>query len=193
MQRNGNALEITDTLYFTIANSGQVAACLMGQTINGVGQWDMTSASVNPMDPPWCMPAVPPPDGSGFPRIRLFPTGPVRVSFTPLGTCSSTMHPPAIVSITGVAMDGYIDFINFGVALDQSNVPSDMRTGVGNDFKVDFGQRLQANFNFTMGDDRVATAIRMMIDPPPAPTIGGTMTGNFDFNLERGQGAQTFP
>src|SRR4051812_44821450 len=29
--RNGNALEITDTLYFTIPDSGQVATCLRGQ------------------------------------------------------------------------------------------------------------------------------------------------------------------
>jgi hypothetical protein len=44
-----------------------------------------------------------------------------------------------------------------------------------------------------MGDDRVLTAIKLMVNPPPDPTIGGTMAGNFDFNLQRGQGAQTFP
>jgi hypothetical protein len=195
MQRTGSALEITDTLYFTIPNSGEVAACLRGQTINGVPQWDTTTGTVNPigpMDPPWCMPPVAPPDGSGFPRIHLVPSGPVRVSFTPFGTCASTMHPPAIVSITGVAMDGYIDFLDFGSAMDNAT-PPDMRVGVGSDFKIDFGQRLNARFQFVMGDDRVATAIKLKIDPPPDPVIGGTMAGNFDFDLERGQGAQTFP
>ena len=28
---------------------------------------------------------------------------------------------------------------------------------------------------------------------PPMPVIGGTLEGNFDFDLARGQGAQTFP
>jgi hypothetical protein len=194
MQRNGNALEITDTLYFTIRNSGEVAACLRGQTINGVPQWDTTTGTVDAtvMDP-WCMPPVAPPGGTGLPRIHLAPSLPVQVSFTPLGTCVSTMHPPAIVSITGVAMDGWIDFLDFGSATAEQDKPPDMRDGVGDDFKVAFGQRLRANFHIVMGDDRVATAIKLGINEPPAPTIGGTMDGNFDFDLQRGQGAQTFP
>ena len=193
MQHNGNALEITDTLYFTIPDSGKVAACLRGQTVNGVPQWDTTSGTVNPQDPPWCgAPVLPADGGSGFPRIRLFASGPVRVSFTPFGTCVSTMHPPAIVSITGVAQDGYIDFSDFGNAM-QNDRPPDMREGLGTDFKIDFGQRLRATFNFVMGDDRVLTAEKLGVDPPPAPTIGGTMMGNFDFDLARGQGAQSFP
>jgi hypothetical protein len=193
MQHNGNALEITDTLYFTIPDSGKIAACLRGQTVNGVPQWDTSSGTVNPLDPPWCeAPVLPADGGSGFPRIRLFASGPVRVSFTPFGTCVSTMHPPAIVSITGVAQEGYIDFLDFGNAM-QNDRPSDMRQGLGTDFKIDFGQRLRATFNFVMGDDRVLTAEKLGVDPAPAPTIGGTMTGNFDFDLTRGQGAQTFP
>ena len=58
---------------------------------------------------------------------------------------------------------------------------------------MNFGQRLRANFHIVLGDDRMLTAIKMMVDPPPAPTIGGTLDGNFDFDLQRGQGAQTFP
>jgi hypothetical protein len=195
MQRNGNAPEITDTLYFTIHNSADVAACLRGQTVNGAPQWDTTSTgTVDPtVTTPWCMAPVATADGgTGFPRIHLVPTGPVRVSFTPLGYCASTMHPPAIVSITGVASDGYIDFLDFGGAMQNDKTP-DMRNPIPTDFKVNFGERLNANFNFTMGDDRVLTALMLKVNPPPDPRIGGTMAGNFDFNLQRGQGAQTFP
>lgn len=195
LQRNGNALEITDTLYFQIPSSYDVATCLRGQTINGVPQWDTTSTGtlVDLNAPPWCEAPVPVAmGGTGLPRIHLVPAGPVRVSFTPLNTCASKQHPPAIVSITGVARDGWIDFQDFGTAMDNS-VPSDMRTGVGNDFKVDFGQRLRASFHADMDDDRVQTALRMMVDPPRDPTIGGTLDGDFDFDLSRGQGAQSFP
>jgi hypothetical protein len=194
MQRNGNALEITDTLYFNIPDSGKVAKCLRGRTVNGVGDWDMTTGTVNTMvTDPWCMPPVAVADGgTGLPRIHLEPSGPVQSSFTPLGTCVPTMHPPAIVSITGVAKDGWIDFLDFGGAYENDKTP-DARDPIGDDFKIAFGQRLHANFHIVMDDDRVQTAIKMMINEPPAPTIGGTLDGNFDFDLERGQGAQTFP
>jgi len=195
--RNGNALEITDTLYFTIPDSGQVATCLRGQTSNGVPQWDTTSTGVADSNMtvmgPWCEAPVAVADGgTGLPRIHLVASGPVRSSFTPYGTCVSPMHPPAVVSITGVAEDGWIDFLDFGTAYENST-PPDMRDGVGSDFKIDYGQRLRANFHIVMGDDRVLTARKMLVDPPPDPTIGGTLDGNFDFDLQRGQGAQTFP
>ncbi|HEY7373753.1 MAG TPA: hypothetical protein VIF57_16445 [Polyangia bacterium] len=198
MQHNGNALEITDTLYFTIPDSGKIAKCLRGRVdpATGLPDWDTGTGVVD--DPnttamgPWCEPPVAPPDGSGFPRIHLIASGPVRVSFTPLGTCASSMHPPAIVSITGVAQEGYVDFFDFGNAMQNDRAP-DAREPIGNDFKIDFGQRLRANFTFTMGDDRVLTALKLGVDPPPDPTIGGSMAGNFDFDLTRGQGAQTFP
>jgi len=195
MQHNGNAQEITDTLYFDIPNSREVAQCLRGQTVNGVPQWDSTTTgSVFPgVMGPWCEPPVAPPDGTGFPRIHLVPGGPVKASFTPLGTCVSTQHPPAIVSITGVGQDGWIDFQDFGGAFENSTAP-DARTPVESDFKVNFGDRLRANFNITMmGDDRVLTAIIQGDNVPPMAVIGGTLQGNFDFNLQRGQGAQTFP
>jgi hypothetical protein len=191
MQRNGDALEITDTLYFDIPNSREVARCLRGRIDpnTGMPDWDTTSGTLNDMDPPWC---GPPATADGPPRIRLFAFGPVRSSFTPLGTCKSASHPPNIVSITGVAKDGWVDFVDFGHA-EQNDKAPEMRDAVENDFKVNFGERLQAEFQMTLDDDRVLTAIRMMIDVPPAPNIGGDLTGRFDFDLQRGQGAQTFP
>jgi hypothetical protein len=199
MQHNGNAPEITDTLYFDIPNSREVAQCLRGETVNGVPLgWSNSPTDVGTVFPgvmgPWCEPPVAPADGgSGLPRIHLVPGGPVKVSFTPLGTCVSTQHPPAIVTITGVAQDGWIDFLDFGSAY-ENTLPPDARFPVEPDFKVDFGDRLRATFNITlMGDDRVLTAIIAGDNVPPEAVIGGTLQGNFDFNLARGQGGQTFP
>jgi len=192
MQRNGDALEITDTLYFDIRNSREIARCLRGRIdpTTGLPDWDTSTGTVDPnVTEPWC---GPPATADGPPRIRLVPSGLVRTSFTPLGTCKSASHPPNIVSITGVARDGWIDFADFGGAEDPST-PPDMRKPIDNDFKVNFGDRLQARFQMTMDDDRVLTAEKMGVDPAPAPTIGGNLMGNFDFDLQRGQGAQTFP
>ena len=43
MQRNGNAIEINDTLYFDIPDSLQVARCMRGRTVGGVPDYDDTT------------------------------------------------------------------------------------------------------------------------------------------------------
>lgn len=198
MQRNGNAVEINDTLYFDIRDSAEVARCIQGATKNGQPLWDTSTGLVTPVmpdatHPSWCeqpadptMPAI----------IHLVPFGPVAVSFAPLATCHSSMHPPAIVNITGVADAGTITFHNFGDAVEPNPAtpPPDMRTAIGVDFKVNYGQRLYATFDINpMGDERVAAAIRDKILPPPEAVIGGNLSGYFDFDFERGRSAQTFP
>ena len=78
MQRNGNAMEINDTLYFDIRNSAQVARCIRGRTVNGVPDWDTSSGMLAPdgtvatVPPalPWCMQ---PATMDGLPQIRLVP------------------------------------------------------------------------------------------------------------------------
>jgi hypothetical protein len=185
MQRNGNATEINDTLFFDIPNSYQLALCLSGATdpATGLPAWDTGTGTVNPaVTTPWCEQAGP----NGVPRIHLVPYGPVRASLTPLDTCHMTSPGPTVVSITAVASDGWVEFQNFGSAM-QPNVV------IGDDFKVNYGDRLQADFQLTLDDDRTQTAIYKMINVPPPPGIGGTLTGNFDFDLRRGRSAQTFP
>ena len=128
--------------------------------------------------------------------IHLVPFGPVAVSLAPLGTCHSTMHPPALVNITGVANAGTITFHNFGDAVEPNPAtpPPDMRMEIDVNFKVNYDQRLYATFDINpMGDERVAAAIRDKILPPPAPVIGGNLSGFFDFDFQRGRSAQTFP
>src|SRR5262245_56079947 len=66
MERTGNAIEINDTLYFDVRDSGEVAKCLRGRTNAGVPDWDTSSGAiindvngVPPADqPPWCEPAA---------------------------------------------------------------------------------------------------------------------------------------
>jgi hypothetical protein len=193
MERTGNEIQISDTLFFDVIDSGLVAHCLRGRTVGGVPDWDSTaSGTLDPNALPWCEPNGGP---MGATRIHLLPFGPVRSALTPLATCQSNMHPPAVVSITGVAKDGWIDFLDFGKAEQPDKAPEarddlDLETG---GFKVAFGDRLRANFSVVLDDDRTETAIHKMIDVPPDPRIGGTLDGNFDFNLQRGRSAQTFP
>jgi hypothetical protein len=191
MQRTGNAVQINDTLYFDIPSSLRVAQCLRGRVDQATGQpdWDTGTGTVNPaVTTPWCEPVGP----AGVPRIHLIPMGPVRVSLTPLHTCHVDMPGPTVVSITGVARDGWIDFRHFGSAA-QPSLPPEMRDPVPDDFVVNFGDQLEAEFHIDVDDDRVQAAIYRMIDVPPPPQIGGTLDGNFDFFMERGRSAQTFP
>jgi hypothetical protein len=190
MQRDGNAAEINDTIYFDIPNSYEVARCLRGRTENGAGDWNMSTGTVYTASTgDWCEPTG---AADGGPRIRLRPRGPVASSFEPLATCQSSAHPPSIVNVTGVAVDGWIDFQDFGRA-EQLNLTPDMRTKVEPDFKVAYGERLRASFHIDLADQRVVTTEIIGQLVPPAPRIGGTLDGTFDFDLARGRSAQTFP
>jgi len=67
------------------------------------------------------------------------------------------------------------------------------RTAISPDFKIELNQRLYASaFSLTLQDQKVETA--EVASPASAnPDIGGSLTGYFDFDLKRGQGAQIFP
>ena len=58
LQRTGNAIEVTDTLYFDVDNALQVAECLRGQVKNGVPSWDtrLVTGADGATIPglPWC-------------------------------------------------------------------------------------------------------------------------------------------
>jgi hypothetical protein len=192
MQRNGNAVQINDTLYFDIPDSFKVAQCVRGSTKPGVPPWDMGTGTIDPpgavpITEPWCEPAGP----AGFPRIHLVPFGPVRASLTPLYTCRVEGVGPTVFAITGVAIDGWIDFRAFGSAAQADKAP-DMRDGVDSKFQVAYDDHLRADFHIVLGDDRVVTALYNLRVPPP-PAIGGTLDGFFSFDLKRGRSGQTFP
>jgi hypothetical protein len=189
MQRTGNAVENNDVLYFDIPDSVRVARCVRGRTVGGVPDWDTSTGTVNNMNGlPWCEPNGP----NGLARIRLIPFGPLRASLSPQWTCFSDMHGPTAVGVTGVARDGWIEFTSFGGA-EQPDLTPEMREPIDDKFQIKYGAPLIADFSVVLDDDRVLTALYKMIDVPPPAAIGGTLDGNFDFNLERGRSAQTFP
>jgi hypothetical protein len=189
MQRNGNALEINDVIYVDVPFSYQIAQCLRGRTVGGLPDWDTSTGTAYPgVTEPWCGPIGP----NGVPRINLAPYGPVRVSLTPFWTCHSQAHPPTVVSVTGMAAEGWIDFLAFGSAA-QPSLPPEERTPVDLDFKVNYGDQLHAIFQFTMLDERITNAIRLGLVLPPSAVIGGALQGEYDFDLDRGRSAQTFP
>jgi hypothetical protein len=190
MQRNAGPIEYNDTLAFDIQDSLQVARCVRGATVNGVGDWDMNDAETSGA---WCDWSGAGSDGGAGgatrARIQLTPGGYVQASLALLKTCPLEEG----ASLVGHSKGGWIEFVDFGGAA-QPDLPSDQRTqfDATADFKVNFGERLRATFHVDLEDDRVIIAPRMGL-PPPSPRIGGTLDGRFDFDLMRGRAAQPFP
>jgi hypothetical protein len=222
IQRNGNRIEVNDTLYVDVQSTFEVARCLRGRTVGGVPDYD----------PRWCDWTggvqgdagfrVDPPQGgadggdaaavtdagdaggggdagdagdagsggviqtASRPRIYIATELVVRSSLSLLFTCHNA-------NVIGLAVSGWIDFLDFGTAA-QPDLPPELRDEVKQDvFTVNFGDRLRANLHIELGDQRVTTAIRRRDLLIPAPLIGGTIDGSFDFDLERGRAAQPFP
>jgi hypothetical protein len=132
----------------------------------------------------------------GLARMRVGPEQPVRVSFAPRAECYRNTYvvgkargdDPLVNGIrqpvAPAGWESWVDFEAFGSA--RSNDP-------GNTFKVEFGEQLHASgFDLEIEDDLVLTAIKRE-EIPPETQIRGHLEGYFDFDLERGQGAQTFP
>lgn len=202
MQRSGEAIEFNDTLTFDIQNSLEVARCVRGRTVNGVGDFEMPSPGSG--REPWCdlsggtfVPldggmvtgdggATPTP---GVSRLRMTNQGYVQASLVLLQTCPLSDG----AALVGHAIDGWIEFLDFGGA-PQPNLDPEQRTEIkpSADFKVDYDQRLRAKFHLVLEDDRVITARRLGF-PIPNPRFGGTLDGFFDFELVRGRAAQPFP
>jgi hypothetical protein len=191
MQRNGNRIEISDTLFFDVTNAFEVARCLRGRTVNGQPDWftgTLTNNDGSPTTIPWCDPtaATGVDGGPGLPRINLSTQDFVKSAFVPLFTCN-------LARVTGDATIGsWIDFQDFGSAA-EPNVPPEMRGQVTIDFKVNFGERLRAHFHVELEDDRIVTAAMNRVMTPTTSYVGGALDGYFDFILDRGRVAQPFP
>jgi hypothetical protein len=202
VQRTGNRIEVNDVLYFNVRSSYEVARCVRGRTINGVPDWDTRTTTSTfteqPTNTPWCdwSGVIPTLDGGTFDAGADAGAGPPR-AIIHLGTeeilnsSLSLLFTCHQAAVTGLAFDGWIEFEDFGDAA-QPDLPSDLRTKVPNDFKVNFGDRLRARFEVILGDAAVLGAIKMIM-PIPASRIGGSLDGYFDFDLERGRAAQPFP
>ena len=124
-----------------------------------------------------------------FPRIRITPDTDLRSSLALLSSCPAA-NISADASDSGSDVS-WIEFQNFGSA-EESNLTPDMRDQVKSTFVINYGERLRANFHLVLQDGQVITAVETN-QPAPAPLVGGTLDGYFDFDLERGRPAQVFP
>jgi hypothetical protein len=124
-----------------------------------------------------------------YPRIYITPDTDLRSSLALLSTCpTANVSADAINTPPGAS---WIEFLNFGSA-EQPDLPPDMRTPITSDFIISYGERLRANFHLVLQDAAVVYATENLI-PVPAPLLGATLDGYFDFDLERGRAAQAFP
>jgi hypothetical protein len=179
LQKSGKSNDLIDLLQFDVVNSYLVATCLSGRAL--------------PDDQFRSFCQTPP--GQTTPRMRIGPNLPIRSSLALRETCPYAQRVGNARDGDGARIDqvvplplsewrSWIEFTAFGAATRGPVLPT---------FKVEFNERISAQrFHVELVDDRVVEADRRR-DVPPTPDLIGVLDGNFDFELERGQGAQTFP
>jgi len=182
-------------LTFDIPTSYEVARCVRGRKVK-----DATGAIVPDWDPTVC---DRPTDG-GPAHLRVHPDAKVRASLTPWFTCSAGIVAMASAltladlrvdptASTSRPWESWVDLQEFGAASEYATLDPLQRKPVDPQFHISLGQRLQATaFHLLLLDSHVIAAISDE-KPTPPPVVGGQLTGHFDFDLARGQGAQTFP
>jgi hypothetical protein len=186
LQTSGKRVEVNDLLVFDVVSTFKVAQCVRGKI----------PAAALPEYAAFCWRG---PAGEGPARIRIGPDRPIRANFAPRTTCQVDTFESGVVA---AALDdpddaaagptppekwrSWIEISEFGSAV----TVDDLKT----DFKVDFGERLRSMaFHLELMDEEVIEAVKAGSQRTVDPGITGTLTGSFDFDLERGQGAQTFP
>ena len=198
LQRSGKQLEQNDVLAFDVVNSYELARCVLGRVDKDTGKNDWNEDD--------CFRA----SDSGPGRMRLQYDSSVRATLSAKATCTANLVadavsgpvPPSYTNaakpiVTDGSWSSWVEFQEFGEASQSDRVPTE-RTAVKGTFRVELGERVYApRFQVTLVDDAVVTAAINNI-PKPDPMIGGMLggdpsTGSFDFDLERGQGAQFFP
>jgi hypothetical protein len=202
LQSSGKQIEYTDVLTFDVAISYEVARCVRGRVDTSTG------TPINDWGPD-CYRASD--DGPG--RMRLQWDSSVRASLTLKSTCPVTISKMEYANLVADAVsapvpqsyataprpsvsdgnwDSWIEFKELGGASQYNRTP-DKRDQVKPDYRVAYGDRIYATaFSLTLIDDGVVNAAMNNL-PKPDSSIGGTMQGWFDFDLRRGQGAQSFP
>jgi hypothetical protein len=210
LQRSGKRIEQNDVLTFDIASSYEVARCVRGK----VKLDPKTNALVNDWNETNCYRDPTKDDAPG--RLRVQFDSPVRAALTLKATCTANLVASAVSAkvplsytstpnpvVTDGSWDSWVEFKMFGSAAQVDLVPTE-RVDVENTFRIELGQRIYATaFKLTLEDDAVVNAAIENL-PKPAPRIGGSLgggtppggpphEGSFDFDLERGQGAQFFP
>jgi hypothetical protein len=217
IQRNGNRIEVNDTIYFDAQNIFEVGRCVRGR-INPDGTPDYLTRGLTdlrtglPTGPPWCdwsggaadgdggagadadtdAGAPPPaPDGGVLPVIGR--RARINLGADELLRASlSLLFTCHGANQVGMSFGGWIEFQDFGGAA-QPDLPPDQRGQLKPaDFRINFGDRLRATFHVELEDQHIYYAIKQRL-PVPDSSMHGTIDGFFDFDLERGRAAQPFP
>ena len=194
LQRSGKQIENNDALFFDVVDSYEVARCVRGREIAVAGQ-----PNQHDFDDRYCFRA----STTGPARVRISVVGGyIHSTLSPRMTCTRPVDAAAddVYSDEGVvqtvdngAFESWIEFEDFGSAAQNDQSDPTARTPVSPTFKIQLDDRVHATaFSLTLQDEKVVTA-QEQLRPPPNPDIGGSLTGWFDFDLRRGQGAQIFP
>jgi len=194
LQRSGKQFENNDALIFDVVDSYEVARCVRGREIVVPGQ-----PNQHDYDDRYCYRA----SLIGPARVRISVVGGIlHSSLSPRMTCTRPVDATAddafpIDGVVQTAVNGdwksWIEFTDFGSAAQNEQPDPSLRTAVSSAFRIGLEQRLYASaFSLTLQDQKVVTAQENFV-PPRSPDIGGALTGWFDFDLSRGQGAQIFP
>jgi hypothetical protein len=194
LQHSGKQIENNDALFFDVVNSYEVARCVRGREIPIAGQ-----PNQHDYDDRYCFRASP----TGPARVRISVVGGyLHSTLSPRMTCARPVDATAddVFPVDGVvqtvdngAFESWIEFEDFGSAAQNDQLDPIARTPVSPTFKIQIDDRLHATaFSLTLQDEKVVFA-QEQLRPPPNPDIGGSLTGWFDFDLKRGQGAQIFP
>ena len=197
LQTEGKKVEADNLLVFDLTHLYSVAQCVRGpvQGENGL---------VMPFNPEDCYWAP----GASWPRIRIGPRRLIRADLAPRIDCPNAYPFDGPSGPVATAVDvasnlaavpvppddwpSWIELSALGSAGRPAVDPQD-REPVAPTFKVGFGQTLRAEaFHLELMDDRVVQAELQGMRVPRAE-IFGSLDGFFEFRLERGQGAQTFP
>ncbi len=200
LQRSGKKIELNDVLTFDVMSSYEVARCVRGRVDATTGNdWDEAN----------CYRA----SDNGPGRLRVQFDSSVLASLTLRATCTANLVASAVAApvpvppsnyattpnpvVTDGAWASWVEFQEFGGASQVDKAPQD-RDAINPKFRVELGQRIYATaFALTLVDNEVVTAAIENLQKPNS-RIGGTLggdptTGRFDFDLQRGQGAQFFP
>jgi hypothetical protein len=194
LQRSGKQIESNDALFFDVVNSYEVARCVRGREIVLADQTrqhdydDRYCARTSATEPA---------------RVRISALGGyIHSTLSPRMTCTrpvaatadDTFPEDGVVQIeSSDVWKSWIEFQDFGSAAQNDRLDPATRDPVSPTFRVELEQRLRASaFSLTLQDEKVVIA-QIELRPLPAPDIGGSLTGWFDFDLTRGQGAQIFP
>lgn len=198
LQRSGKQIEVNDVLTFDVSSSYEVARCVRGRVDPTTGQNDWSATD--------CYRA----SDSSPGRMRLQYDSSVRAALTPAATCTANLVADAISApvpvsyatavaptVTDGSWESWVEFQEFGTA-SQWDRAADARDPVDPKFHIQLGDRIYAtSFQLTLIDDGVVNAAMLNL-PKPQSLIGGMLggdstSGRFDFDLQRGQGAQFFP